>query len=358
MVSTEDLRILGAKKLLVEGLGIEKDESLLIYSDERLVPVAKYTVRAAKALGIEDTILMVNPDDLRPRRNAPSPLLKAIEGSNAMLYFFDRIPEETTPGTILPYRRELNEALEGNNVRNIGLYDPKPWYFDRGGIWADYAIVDEKGRAIVEALSDCQMVEITSEAGTQVSFEINVEEEIQGHRGPRYRGPSVKLTQREYPNKLGVQAPEAEGGCPPLMNTVNGRIAIDGAITGLGVPPLPVVLTFENGKIKNVEGDSFFLEEMKNFIGKLLGERPETLLCLDHIDEFSIGFNDWAVLDDNISNCEKVAGTCHFGIGHGSMSEGPGHGEYFDFMMNQPTIIITREDDTKYKLIDEGKLLV
>ena len=155
-----------------------------------------------------------------------------------------------------------------------------------------------------------------------------------------------------------MQAPEAEGGCPPLMSTLNGTIAIDGSITGLGIPPVPVVLTYEKGEIKNVEGDQMFLEEIKNFIEKLVGKRPDSLLCLDNIDEFSIGFNKWAKFDDNISNCEKVAGSTHFGIGHGSMTEGPGHGEYFDMMVNYPTIVVTKKDGKKVKVVEKGKILV
>ena len=54
MVSEEDFRLIGAKKLLLEGAEIKKDESLLIYVDEPRVPVAMYIVKAAKELGIEN----------------------------------------------------------------------------------------------------------------------------------------------------------------------------------------------------------------------------------------------------------------------------------------------------------------
>jgi len=84
----------------------------------------------------------------------------------------------------------------------------------------------------------------------------------------------------------------------------------------------------------------------------------ESLLCLNWIEEFSLGFNDWAVFDDNISNSEKVSGSAHFGIGHGSPKEGPSQGEYFDFMMNYPMIILTKADGKKFKLRDNGKLLI
>jgi len=358
MVSAEDFRVIGAKKLLLEGAGIKEDESLLIYADEPCVPVAMYVVKAAKELETEDLTLIVNPSILRPKKKAQKALLKAIEGADVFLYFFHRLPEETPPGTIYPYRRDISKALRENNVRNIGLYDTKPEYFDSGGIYADYAAIEEQGRRLFEPFIDCNLVEITSKAGTDLSFQLNLKDEIQGAKGVRYRGPSIELTLKHDPNRLGVQAPEAEGGCPPLMSTVDGKIAIDGAITGLGVPPVPVLLTYENGDIKSVEGDKIFLEEMKNFIGKLVGKRSESLLCLDHIDEFSIGFNKWAKFDDNISNCEKVAGSTHFGIGHGSMVEGPGHGEYFDFMLKYPTIIVTKSDGKKVKVIKDGKILI
>jgi hypothetical protein len=356
MVSTEDFRIIGAKKLLLEGAGIKKNESLLIYSDEKLQNIANYIIEAAKELDIEDVTFIVNPEKFRPRKNAPKALLRALEGTNVFLYLFNRLSEETPPGTPHPYRRQIREAIAKNNVRNLDLFDPKPEYFDSGGIYADYEAVEEQGARLFKPFEDCKLVKITSCAGTNVSFQLN--REAFGGRGVTYRGPSIELTKKHAPYHTGVQAPEAEGGCPPLMSTVNGKIAIDGAITGLGEPPVPVVFTFENGKILKVEGDKIFLEEMKRFIERLIGEKPNSLLCLDWIDEFSIGFNKWAKFDDNISNCEKVAGSSHFGIGHGSQVEGPKHGEYFDLMMKYPTIIVTKSDGTKIKVIENGEILV
>ena len=143
IVNEETFRVMGAKKLLIEGLNCQKEDSLLIYSDENLIPCAKYTLKASKELGIQNTTLIVNPNMFRPREHAPNSLLKAIEGTDKMLYFFDRLPEETPPGTILPYRREISKAVKENNLWTIGLYDCKPWYFDQGGINADYQAVED-----------------------------------------------------------------------------------------------------------------------------------------------------------------------------------------------------------------------
>ena len=40
------------------------------------------------------------------------------------------------------------------------------------------------------------------------------------------------------------------------------------------------------------------------------------------------------------------------------MTEGPGHGEYFDMMLNYPTIKVTKSDGKKITVVEKGKILV
>ena len=77
------------------------------------------------------------------------------------------------------------------------------------------------------------------------------------------------------------------------------------------------------------------------------------------IGEFLVSVNDWAVFDDNISNCEKVSGGVHFAMGN---SEGLGkdRGEtfHFDNIVKTPTIIVCDQDGEETIIADSGKALL
>jgi leucyl aminopeptidase (aminopeptidase T) len=78
------------------------------------------------------------------------------------------------------------------------------------------------------------------------------------------------------------------------------------------------------------------------------------------IAEFAMGANDWAVLDNNISNCEKVAGTVHFGMGQTVANIGVNRGEkfHFDSMVTTASVTAIGKNGRKTRLIEKGKLLI
>ena len=63
-----------------------------------------------------------------------------------------------------------------------------------------------------------------------------------------------------------------------------------------------------------------------------------------------VGESGTAILDNNISNCEKVSGTIHFGIGH--LKEW----SHIDQIVEKTTVVSTNAKGEKTYIIDKGIL--
>jgi len=339
MVSSEDFRLIGARKLLLEAAGLKVNERLLILSHESRMSFTQYLLKAAKLIGAENTTLMMIPTVLRPVTRISEMWVAAISKANVLIYVIDRMPEETSVewGPLMKLCRE-------HRCRYITMHDPKPWYLEKGGILGDYRAVDEKSKKVAAILEESEKVEITSEAGTNFAFRFDPGD------GITYRSPSILSP--EMSARGHVQAPEGEVAGRPIQDTVNGRLVADGdgAITCLGRPSVPVAYIYKDGKLIGVEGDKTSLAELCKYVGRL-GGKP-VLDSLDTLEEIAIGTNDWAVLDDNISNCEKVTGTLHFGIGH--LNEW----SHIDHIMTTATVMVIDKKGKKTRLIEKGRLIV
>jgi len=153
------------------------------------------------------------------------------------------------------------------------------------------------------------------------------------------------------------QAPEGEVMTCPVENSFNGTLVVDGPVTGMGQPENLTKWTFKDGIVTNVEGDDEFLSSLLTNL-QASDKRLKSLIGI-WIAEFSIGVNNWAVFDDNISNCEKVSGGIHFSMGN---SEGLGvdRGEtfHFDNIVKTPTIIVTDINGEKISLSQSGKSII
>lgn len=326
----------GAKKL-VGAFELNTQGKLIILSDKNNADFLDYVLQAAKELGIADVTSVVIPEIFRPLTKIPSTLESAIENSDALLQIVSRIPEEN-----FNFNRPILNLCKEVGSRYLYIYDPKIQYL-REGIAADYKIVEKKARKVKEILENSKRIAVTSDLGTNLTFAIYNDD-------VRPRSP---LFTQGVP---WIQAPEGEVMSCPLEETFNGVMVIDGPITGLGQPEEHVLWTFKNGFVSNVEGPSKLLDQLLSLLQRS-DPNLSSLIGLD-IAEFSVGVNDWAVYDDNISNCEKVSGGIHFGFGHvkGSMGKYMGGTFHFDNIMKFPKITIEMMNGEFLVLTEKGSL--
>jgi len=339
MVSPGELRLLGAKKILLEAAGLKMDESLLILSHENRMNIAQYLLKAAKSIEVQDVALFMIPKESRPIKRVSNMLAGAIEKADVLIYLVDRMPEETHIEW-----GPLMSLCKKHECRYLTMHDPKPWYLERGGILADYEIVDQKSKKVAAILNESEKIEVQSEIGTNLTLKLDPKPEVP------YRSPSILFP--EMLTRGHIQVPEGEVSMTPVQDTVNGKLVVDsnGAITGLGKPFLPVTYVFEAGEMVGVEGDKIFLAELCEYVRRS-GGKP-VLENLDTVEEFAVGTNPWAVLDDNVSNCEKVAGTIHFGIGHQK------EWQHIDHVVTSATVVVTDKKGDKIRLVEKGRLMM
>lgn len=328
----------GAKKLL-GAFELGEQGRLVILSDENNKDFLGFVLEAAKELGIIDVINVIIPETLRPLTKVPSALAAAIENSDALLQIVTRIPEEN-----FKFNRPILNLCKEAGSRYLYIYDPKVQYL-KEGIAADYVEVDKKAQNVKQILEKAKEIKISSDLGTDLTFSI-YNDDIR---------PRSPLFSEGVP---WIQAPEGEVMTCPLEETFNGVMVIDGPITGLGQPNEKVVWSFSNGFVSNVQGPPVLLDNLLTLIQRS-DANVKSLIGLD-IAEFSVGVNDWAVYDDNISNCEKVSGGIHFGFGHvkGSMGKYMGGTFHFDNIMKYPRTIIKMTSGDTFTLTSEGKLNV
>lgn len=325
----------GAKNILSKGLQIEKNDKLIVLTHEKCIPSAEYLVRAAKLLSVSDVLMIQLPEILRPVTKVPKTLSGAITEADALIYAIDRIPEEHQQ------ERKIHQLCADNECKYCNMYDVVPRYLGEA-INADYNIVTQKCEDIAHILKESigGKIEVKTDLGTSLSF--NIYDSIRA-RGPIFGG------------SLHRQAPEGEVSTCPVENTFQGKLVVDGAITYMGVPETPITLMFNQGRVVDVAGDDRFLSNLLRIL-KLLDGRLESLLGIS-IAEFSVGANDWAILDENVSNCEKVSGTIHFGIGK-TTPGGIDRGEkfHFDSIVTKSTVHVTKKNGERVCLIDSGHL--
>jgi len=340
----ENTLLEGARKLISDGFFLDKADKLLVLTHEKCIPTAKYVVKAARLLGMEHLTLIQTPEMIRPLTKVSEAFVGAMEKSDAVIHMIDRMPEESQ------FNLKVFELCNEKRIKYCLLYDPEPRYFGEG-IGADYTAVEEKCRRIAGVLRESEQVEVSSALGTHLRFSV--------YQTIMTRGPAISR------QTLWNQAPEGEVMTCPVETTFNGGMVIDGPITSVGTPKRPVFLEFERGMTTRVDGGE---EDLSNLLKAVrrADHRVESLLKI-WIAEFSLGANDWAVLDDNISNCEKVSGAIHFAVGlttfamgKTAANAGVDRGETFhnDCIMKCASVTATTKAGEKVQLIDSGRLLV
>jgi len=333
----QTLYLEGAKNL-ISSLELNTGDSLIILSNEGSKDFSNYILKGAKQEKIDNIIHIVLPDIYRPVTKIPTSLAGAIEKTKGLIYIVNRLPEEN-----FTFNRPLQELCVRNKCKYVYIYDSKIQYL-KEGIAADYADVYKKAKKIKKILENSKEINITSEIGTNLTFGLYSHNVI-----PR----SPVFPKNFYWN----QAPEGEVMTCPIENTFNGTLVVDGPVTGMGQPERLITWIFKNGVVTKVEGDNKFLSSLLSNL-QASDKRLKSLIGI-WIAEFSVGVNDWAVFDDNISNCEKVSGGIHFAMGN---SEGLGidRGEtfHFDNIVKTPTIVVTDKNGEKLTLAKSGKAMI
>jgi aminopeptidase len=221
---------------------------------------------------------------------------------------------------ILSLSRKLGRFGDQKSFRNFckesghrfisatGLGDAKTSHLDifMEAIDTNYNRMKKKGLTIKKKLDKAKIIEVRTDAGTNLTF--NVEDKI-----------AIANIGEHYENGTGGNIPAGEVYIPPKgYYGVNGVAVIDGSIKTSGGAILlkePIIIYIEEGKVVRMEGkDAKFLEETF----QKFEDRARYPYRVRYVGELGIGINPGAVLMGSTIIDEKVLGTAHIAIGSNS----------------------------------------
>jgi len=230
----------------------------------------------------------------------------------------------------LTHTRAVRQAVrDGARVAtmpgmNVELYT-------EGGMTANFQDVKRRISNIGTLLRRRRIINVKSEAGTDVTFEVSWRDWKLDDNGICNR-----------PRML-MNLPAGKVFVLPKEGTMNGTIVIDGSWDSTLIDE-PVEFIIENGTVIDVKGGSLAANIRQSF-----GEVAKKLKSKDRenvwtVAEFGFGMNPNARLVGNVLEDEKRLGSCYFSIGDNSRLGGTSNvGIHISGVLAEPSVWL---DDT------------
>jgi aminopeptidase len=250
-------------------------------------------------------------------------------------------------------RKPISDKMDEKKIRWLGVTYPTPGRARESGIPfkkfqdvvfssldIDYKKLVEKGRSIVNRVSDSVNVRVTSDKGTDIKFQV---------KNRKWIIDDGVISQEDIElGDIGLNLPCGEVFICPIEESAEGTVLFDVPTNYWGHKITNLKLRFKKGQVIDYSAE----QGKKEFAESLAAATGDK----DKIAEFAIGLNPKAQFINDILVDEKVLGTIHIAIGD---NKGPAYGGknsssiHWDFVMTQPTV----EIDGK-TLMENGKLKV
>ena len=203
--------------------------------------------------------------------------------------------------------------------------------YTEGGMTANFQDVKRRISNIGTLLRRRRIINVKSEAGTDVTFEVSWRDWKLDDNGICNR-----------PRML-MNLPAGKVFVLPREGTMNGTIVIDGSWDSTLIDE-PIELVIENGTVIDVKGGILAANIRQSF-----GEVAKKLKSKDRenvwtVAEFGFGMNPNARLVGNVLEDEKRLGSCYFSIGDNSRLGGTSNvGIHISGVLSEPSVWL---DDT------------
>ena len=183
---------------------------------------------------------------------------------------------------------------------------------------ADYEKIISLTDYIIEKLQGVQNVRVVTAKGTDIIMPIGGRNILPSKGVLREKGESGNL-------------PSGEVYLAPWEDKSNGKVVIDGSVSGIGMLEEPIVIEVVNGYAETIKGgkQAKQLEEMLDKTGR----------DARAVAEFGIGTNYKAILTGHILEDEKVYGTIHVAFGNNlSMGGRISVSSHIDGLVKEPDV--------------------
>lgn len=303
-----------AEQVLVSCLGVKKDESVLVITDDTRKEIGEAFYQAACDLGCEG-LLMVMKEREVSGQEPPKAVAEAMKAADVVI--------APTAKSLTHTAARIQAAAAGTRVATMPGITRE--MFGKGAMTADYQEVEKLTARITDMLTRADKARIEKDGKV-------LEISLKGRDG--VPSPGVY----KEPGKCG-NLPSGEAYIAPLEDGSEGEMIIDGSMVGIGKLESPLHMKISGGKLREVTGDK------SENLGILLKNETNGTLC-----ELGIGTNEAAILNGIILEDEKVYGTVHIAFGTNASFGGVNKAEcHMDGIILRPTLYL---DDTL--VIKEG----
>lgn len=309
--------VMSSKKLLAECLALKAGENFLVVADGPKQTLGELLQKAGRELGAE-SVLMVMEERSRSGEEPPAAVAAAMGAAQAVVC--------VTEHSLTHTNARKRAAAAGARVATMpGITEDM---FLNGAVTADYLQVKELTEQLTARLTQARHVRV-EKAGRALEFS------IENRDGVPSTGMFVE------PGQSG-NLPSGEAYIAPVEGSASGQLLADGSVAGYGVLAAPLLLTVEQGRLVQAEGDGAkeLLEMLGDGDGRWLGE-------------FGIGTNDKARITGVVLEDEKVFGTIHVAFGSNNTFGGQiAAGVHIDIVVKEPDVYLDGR-----LIMSQGKLV-
>ncbi len=282
---------ISAQTVIKTCMDIRRGENVLIVCDPTTGDIGQALHEAANERS-DRVLLIVMPKARHHGEEPPSPVANLMRQQQVVI-----APTRYS----LTHTRAIRQSVRGG-ARVATMPGMTNEMFSRGGMSADFNEIKQKISDLTPYFRRRRIVNVKSEQGTDVTFEVNWRE--------------WKLDDNGICNrpKMLTNLPAGKAFIMPREGTMNGKVVIDGSWESNLVDE-PITLVIEEGMVMDVKGGTTAATIRQEF-----GEAAKRLRTKDRenvwtVAEFGFGMNPQARLSGNVLEDEKRLGTCYFSVG-------------------------------------------
>ena len=328
--NSEQLLATSAKMVVETCMDIRRGENVLIVCDPTTGVIGQ-ALHEAVTERSERVLLIVMPKGRHHGEEPPTPVASLMRQQQVIL-----APTRYS----LTHTRAIRQALrDGARVATMpGMTEEM---FTHGGMSANFNEIKRKISNLGPYLRRRRIINVKSDNGTDITFEVNWREWKLDDNGICNR-----------PRML-TNLPAGKAFIMPREGTMNGKVIIDGSWDATLLDE-EIELEIENGIVIDVKGGTIAANIRQEF-----GEVARKLRSKDRenvwtVAEFGFGVNEQARLGGNVLEDEKRLGTCYFAIGDNSALGGNSAvGIHIPGVIKSPSVWL---DDTQ--ILDSGNFIL
>ncbi len=320
--------IKSAQKALIHVLNLNRDDTVLVITDEHTRTIGESFYKAAIEYGCKAQIYLL-PEKDRPLGEIPTEMEDLVKDVTIVINAFKGLGDET------PFRvKWIKKILATKSIR-LGHAPSINEAMMIGPMNIDYMAMTNTANELGKILEHAKFAHVSTPKGTDIV--LNIED--------RGFSTDVRLTKDPYLANL----PCGEIWCGPIETFGDGIIICDGSIGDLGKVKKPLKISVKNGRITKLESKD-----------KKLTKRVKELIAIDEeasiIGELGIGLNPGAKLSGVLLEDEKALKTAHIAFGNNTDMQGGQNKSktHRDFLFYNPTITITYIDDSSKIIMKNG----